>query len=343
MTEAAQDSNKDDMMAIIQKAKPVLESADSQEAILLETLLKLETLGALPTQILRETMIGKTVNTLAKSGKTESIRSKARSIVNSWRGEVQSKKRKSSGAGDDTPPLKKAASGNSLVSDSQESMPGKLERSDSLMSVQSEPAGEDEVKQRQRREKVKQKIFEALGKNEEIKDFSAEKDSKEEKQDFDKLAAQIEQAFFDKFQKETEKSIRDQDGKLVKERTWDEKAYMNQIRTVLYNLKDSKNFSFRYKVTVGYFKPEHIPSLKSEEMASDEKNAERKKMREDAMAEIDQGWALKNGAARISGMFTCGKCKGTKTTYFQMQTRSSDEPMTTFVTCLTCNNRWKFS
>eukprot|EP00439_Symbiodinium_sp_Y106_P042252 s4841_g5.t1 len=33
---------------------------------------------------------------------------------------------------------------------------------------------------------------------------------------------------------------------------------------------------------------------------------------------------------------------GNKTTYFQMQTRSSDEPMTTFVTCLTCGNRWKF-
>ena len=26
----------------------------------------------------------------------------------------------------------------------------------------------------------------------------------------------------------------------------------------------------------------------------------------------------------------------------QMQTRSADEPMTTFVTCTVCNNRWKF-
>ena len=41
------------------------------------------------------------------------------------------------------------------------------------------------------------------------------------------------------------------------------------------------------------------------------------------------------------GMFKCGKCKSRKTTYYQMQTRSADEPMTTFVTCTNCNNRWK--
>jgi DNA-directed RNA polymerase subunit M/transcription elongation factor TFIIS len=42
------------------------------------------------------------------------------------------------------------------------------------------------------------------------------------------------------------------------------------------------------------------------------------------------------------GMFRCGKCKTYKTTYTQLQTRSSDEPMSTFVVCLNCGNRWKF-
>jgi transcription elongation factor S-II len=41
-------------------------------------------------------------------------------------------------------------------------------------------------------------------------------------------------------------------------------------------------------------------------------------------------------------MFKCGKCQKRRTTYFQMQTRSADEPMTTFVTCINCDNRWKF-
>jgi len=39
--------------------------------------------------------------------------------------------------------------------------------------------------------------------------------------------------------------------------------------------------------------------------------------------------------------FTCRKCKSKKCTYYQMQTRSADEPMTTFVTCIDCGNRWK--
>ena len=41
------------------------------------------------------------------------------------------------------------------------------------------------------------------------------------------------------------------------------------------------------------------------------------------------------------GLFRCGKCRGYKTTFYQMQTRSADEPMTVFITCHTCNIRWK--
>ena len=40
--------------------------------------------------------------------------------------------------------------------------------------------------------------------------------------------------------------------------------------------------------------------------------------------------------------FKCYRCKKRKCTYYQLQTRSADEPMTTFVTCLNCGNRWKF-
>tara|TARA_B100001093_G_scaffold447256_1_gene452066 strand:+ start:48 stop:569 length:522 start_codon:yes stop_codon:yes gene_type:complete len=40
--------------------------------------------------------------------------------------------------------------------------------------------------------------------------------------------------------------------------------------------------------------------------------------------------------------FKCYKCKKRKCTYYQMQTRSADEPITTFVSCLNCGNRWKF-
>ena len=41
------------------------------------------------------------------------------------------------------------------------------------------------------------------------------------------------------------------------------------------------------------------------------------------------------------GMFKCRKCNSKKTTYYQMQTRSADEPMTTYVTCMDCSTKWK--
>ena len=43
----------------------------------------------------------------------------------------------------------------------------------------------------------------------------------------------------------------------------------------------------------------------------------------------------------FKGAFQCGKCKSWRTTYYQMQTRSADEPMTTFVNCVDCGKRWK--
>jgi DNA-directed RNA polymerase subunit M/transcription elongation factor TFIIS len=54
--------------------------------------------------------------------------------------------------------------------------------------------------------------------------------------------------------------------------------------------------------------------------------------REAAKAQMDADYV---------GAFKCGKCKSTKTSYYQMQTRSADEPMTTYVTCLNCDKKWK--
>ena len=39
----------------------------------------------------------------------------------------------------------------------------------------------------------------------------------------------------------------------------------------------------------------------------------------------------------------CSRCKKkARCDYYQLQTRSADEPMTTFVTCLDCDHKWKF-
>lgn len=42
-----------------------------------------------------------------------------------------------------------------------------------------------------------------------------------------------------------------------------------------------------------------------------------------------------------SDLFKCRKCGGRKTTYYQLQVRCADEGITSFITCLDCNKRWK--
>jgi len=42
-----------------------------------------------------------------------------------------------------------------------------------------------------------------------------------------------------------------------------------------------------------------------------------------------------------STMFTCKRCHKSKTRYWEMQTRSADEPMTIFIRCLNCGKEWR--
>lgn len=51
--------------------------------------------------------------------------------------------------------------------------------------------------------------------------------------------------------------------------------------------------------------------------------------------------ALAAEAKNVEGFFTCNRCKSKKTSYYQLQTRSADEPMTTYVSCLNCGKNWK--
>ena len=43
----------------------------------------------------------------------------------------------------------------------------------------------------------------------------------------------------------------------------------------------------------------------------------------------------------MTDAFKCRKCGSRSTSYYEVQTRSADEPMTQFITCLNCGNRWK--
>jgi DNA-directed RNA polymerase subunit M/transcription elongation factor TFIIS len=58
---------------------------------------------------------------------------------------------------------------------------------------------------------------------------------------------------------------------------------------------------------------------------------------------IDKEKAMYSKKSTASIFMFCSSCKKkTRCDYYQLQTRSADEPMTTFVTCLECDKRWKF-
>lgn len=43
------------------------------------------------------------------------------------------------------------------------------------------------------------------------------------------------------------------------------------------------------------------------------------------------------------GVLTCPKCSKSRTFSYSKQTRSADEPMTTFATCMNCKHKWSYS
>ena len=76
-----------------------------------------------------------------------------------------------------------------------------------------------------------------------------------------------------------------------------------------------------------------------EELKSEEQRIEDAKLQKENMDKAMVAQAERS----ISSSLECGKCKKKMVSYSQAQTRSADEPMTTFCECTNCGNRWKFS
>ncbi|GLT76780.1 hypothetical protein SLA2020_484190 [Shorea laevis] len=111
-----------------------------------------------------------------------------------------------------------------------------------------------------------------------------------------------------------------------------------KYRSIMFNIKDVNNPDLRRKVLLGEVKPERLVNMTAEEMASEQRQRENNQIKEKALFDCERGGAPK----ATTDQFKCGRCGQRKTTYHQMQTRSADEPMTTYVTCVNCNHHWKF-
>jgi hypothetical protein len=86
-----------------------------------------------------------------------------------------------------------------------------------------------------------------------------------------------------------------------------------------------------------------ISAIQFAEMSTLEIAIERWKPQIDKQIEKDKHMYSNKGCASIYLYCSGPGCrKKSRCDYYQMQTRSADEPMTTFVTCLECDRRWKF-
>jgi len=107
--------------------------------------------------------------------------------------------------------------------------------------------------------------------------------------------------------------------------------YIDKLRSTLFNLTP---------VMIEQINTEEIKAQQIAFMTHQELNPQkwddaiqRKMLRDKSKYEVN--------IEASSSSFFCRKCHKNKTTHYQLQTRSADEPMTTFVTCLNCDARWK--
>ena len=108
--------------------------------------------------------------------------------------------------------------------------------------------------------------------------------------------------------------------------------YMDRLRTIFCNLK---NADLKEKLISKTIKPHELAFMTHQEMSP----VKWQRLIDDKKIRDENKYAPKLEASTDN--FTCRKCKSKECSYYQLQTRSADEPMTTFVTCIKCGNRWK--
>jgi transcription elongation factor S-II len=59
------------------------------------------------------------------------------------------------------------------------------------------------------------------------------------------------------------------------------------------------------------------------------------------LQQIREKRQLEGDKSMATDQFLCGRCHKRECTYYEMQTRSADEPMTIFINCLNCGKHWR--
>lgn len=114
--------------------------------------------------------------------------------------------------------------------------------------------------------------------------------------------------------------------------------YRQTLRSILFNLHPEspvKNHRLLTRVKEGEFTLPSIPFMTSYEMFPENWFALK-----DKLLQREQK-ILEGNKSRATDQFKCRRCQKRECTYYELQTRSADEPMTIFITCLNCGKEWR--
>ena len=108
--------------------------------------------------------------------------------------------------------------------------------------------------------------------------------------------------------------------------------YNDKLEDIIFNIKDNENYALKKIIANREINLQEIPFMTPQQLNPKEWSEYKRKneLRE---------YKKKNMAA--TDFFKCYKCGERKCQVTQMQTRSCDEPMTNFITCLVCGNTFK--
>lgn len=121
---------------------------------------------------------------------------------------------------------------------------------------------------------------------------------------------------------------------------WDasyfKRNYMNKCISLFSNLTYIKNDNLLKKILNKEIDAYDLAFLSPQELFPENwKDLIDKKLAKD-------DFLYTNKHITFTDEYKCSKCKQKKCSTYELQTRSSDEPATVFVTCLNCGKKWHF-
>jgi DNA-directed RNA polymerase subunit M/transcription elongation factor TFIIS len=146
--------------------------------------------------------------------------------------------------------------------------------------------------------------------------------------DREKIASNLEKAIFNYSIKEATNR------KIIKkwENPYFVQLYVDRLRSILHNLSNAEIYT---QLQTGELLPQTFAFMTHQEMKPERwADLISRKTKRDASR-------FNTNIEASTDMYTCKKCRSKKCTYYEMQTRSADEPATIFVTCLDCGKHWK--